>query len=145
MKRKNPNYRFYSFTNMYLSSIQKGIQTAHVMAQLFIESPQDFSDWARSAEPTIIVLNGGHSYEIVDLYYKLYNTFDYHRYGGVKENELLPTIPVSIFYESDAALASAATAVGLIIPESVWNPKIKRRTKLEKAIYSIISKYSLAI
>ena len=64
---------FYSFVNYYLSDLQRGLQTAHVVADMFIKydylTPQEnhrLHFWARNNK-TIIILNGGNSKNLLDI------------------------------------------------------------------------------
>lgn len=110
--------RFYSFSNMYLSSLQVGLQSAHVVARMFIkyDATANFeidseskaailNNWAVNYE-TMILLNGGYSSAIHDLI-----TFF---------NDPLNDYPWAPFYESDAALDGALTSIGIILPEKIY-------------------------
>ena len=103
---KSQNYRLYCLTNMYLSSLQKGLQTAHVVGELALNSTDDlFTEWAEK-DKTIIVLNGGNSASL--------EAFE----------EFLSTSecvwPWAAFREDEQSLNGAITAVGVIVPESVY-------------------------
>lgn len=52
--------RLYSFVNSYLIPIQKGIQTAHMVAELVYGYPENnfITEWVRK-DKTIIILDGG--------------------------------------------------------------------------------------
>ena len=117
------NYRFYSFTNMYLSSIQKGIQTAHAVSEMydtyragdkisptFARAKEALDEWANS-DKTIIVLDGGNSRTLSELYNNLRCVVDTYKFG----------YPVVAFYEDEQSLNGALTAVGIILPESVYS------------------------
>ena len=79
--------RAYFFGNMYLSSIQQGIQAAHVTAELFcqydgeevydgIQTPTGvLTEWANDHK-TMILLNGGYLETMEDLWYFLDYTTD---------------------------------------------------------------------
>ena len=91
---------------MYLSSLQKGLQTAHVVSELALNSTDDlFTEWAEK-DKTIIVLNGGNSASL--------EAFE----------EFLSTSecgwPWAAFREDEQSLNGAITAVGVIVPESVY-------------------------
>jgi len=66
--------RAYFFGNMYLSSIQQGIQAAHVVTEMFTKYPidhecikfDDLNDWANNHK-TMILLNGGYGENLYDL------------------------------------------------------------------------------
>lgn len=102
------NLRAYFFGNMYLSSIQQGIQAAHVVAEMFVKyhgiHPM-LLDWA-TIHKTMILLNGGYSNEL-------------HRLHGVFASNENP-FPYAAFYESEAALDGAITSLGIILPEYIW-------------------------
>lgn len=103
--------RAYFFGNLYLSSIQQGIQTAHVIAELFIKYSSDSSrrdilnHWAKNHK-TIIILNAGYSKEIHDLV----------TFFCEEDNPL----PWAAFHESREALDGALTSVGIILPEEFY-------------------------
>jgi hypothetical protein len=108
--------RAYFFGNLYLSSIQQGIQAAHALGEMFIRYPGwmpgapefdgDFLwEWA-SNHKTMILLNGGGSSNIQGL-------VDFFRKG---ENIL----PWAEFNEEADALNGALTTVGIILPEKIY-------------------------
>lgn len=113
--------RAYFFGNMYLSSIQQGIQAAHVVHDLFLKYPHqqrtdkitdrelgtsDFLwQWAQYHK-TVVLLNAGYGAEVEDL----------HRFFDNVENPY----PFSIFYEEEAALNIAPTCVGIVLPEKIY-------------------------
>lgn len=106
-------YRFYSFTNMYLSSIQKGIQTGHAISEMSIEDyfhdgNKTYKTWANK-DKTVIVLNGGNQAMLFDLY-NLVKMF------GEKHG-----LPYTKFHEDKQSLNGALTAVGIILPKSVYD------------------------
>lgn len=125
-QRSLSGYRFYSFTNMYLSPMQKGIQTAHAVSEMSakylcnsenVEKMFDtefgtFNTWAEQ-DKTVIVLNGGYSSNLKYIYHVCKKFSKNLRRTG----EGLPFVR---FYESDDALDGALTAVGIILPESVY-------------------------
>lgn len=107
--------RLYSLTNMYLSPIQKGIQTAHALHELyekyhFSSHPASLkiNQWAKDHK-TIIVLDGGFQSAIaesVELFYDIYHTLH---------------LPYAFFKEEENALNGALTAACIIVPESIYN------------------------
>jgi len=144
--------RFYSFTNMYLSPIQKGIQTAHAVHDMFVkyhdslrENTHDgewalYEQWAHEHK-TIVVLDGGNSAELGNLFSQL-DTFT-HGYPYVK------------FHEDDVSLNGALTCVGIILDEKMielvkmsrddaWNLPKGFCTNDEIAVAKLVSQYHLA-
>lgn len=104
--------RLYTFINFYLSSIQQGIQTAHIVHDLMLKyqvhssgAAKLFTDWARNHK-TIIVLNGGGTAEIEQAVEVLREQSQY---------------PWAEFYESRECLSAALTGVGVVLPERVFN------------------------
>ena len=86
-------YRFYSFVaNLYLSDLQKGLQTAHVIADMSMsftdedEASEAYIQWATS-DKVIIICGAAHHQGVVDCYNALL---------GFK---LELDLPVNIFYE----------------------------------------------
>ncbi len=105
--------RAYFFGNMYLSSIQQGIQAAHATAEMFTkydtceyEKRDLLHAWA-SNHKTMILLNAGYSEEI----HKLVEFF---------KNEKNP-FPWAPFHEGVDALDGALTTVGIVLPEEIYN------------------------
>lgn len=105
--------RAYFFGNMYLSSIQQGIQAAHATAEMFVKydntgSPEYsiLDTWARDHK-TMVLLNGGFAQELHNLV----------AFFGQKDNPF----PWAFFRESLEALDSALTTVGIVLPEEIYN------------------------
>lgn len=114
--------RLYTLTNMYLSSIQKGIQSAHVVHELFTTyyaptSRQHLTllEWA-TKHKTMIVLNGGYAANIQTVFDAI-NTDD-------------NSYPVACFHEEQEALNGALTCMGIVLPEKVYNTMSLIRNKL---------------
>lgn len=97
--------RLYSFVNYYLSDLQRGLQTAHVVAEIFLKYKCEKStviDWA-FFNKTIIILNGGNCKSLRNIYQLLYkNSSGY---------------PFDYFEEDQESLNGAISCVGLIFPE----------------------------
>jgi len=106
--------RAYFFGNMYLSSIQQGIQAGHVVTEMFIDyresdSHEPYSEilynWAHDHK-TMILLNGGYGenlHDLVDFFDQDDNSY-----------------PFAFFKESEGALDNAITSVGIILPEKIY-------------------------
>jgi len=95
--------RFYSITNMYLSDIQKGIQTAHAVAECSLTDNALYGEWAEKGK-TIIVLNGGY-------------TSNLKRMANLVSESTLDGVA---FNESEEALDGALTVVGVVVPERFY-------------------------
>lgn len=108
--------RAYFFGNMYLSSIQQGIQTAHVTAEMFCKYPN--TEWTASGSPnqhlhswandhkTMILLNGGYLETMEDLW----------RFFDKDENPY----PYAKFHEGLDSLGGVLTSVGIVLPEKIY-------------------------
>lgn len=111
--------RLYSFTNYYLSPLQQGLQTAHLVAEMSVDSQHNewkiYELWAVNHK-TIIIKNGGNSGELDDLYVLLVE------YGKIFD------LPCAKFKEDGSSLNYATTAVGIIIPEEFYEAKFIRGT-----------------
>lgn len=106
----------YFFGNMYLSSIQQGIQAQHCTAEMFLKYRDEESkrvpgspyhllyEWAQNHKTTVL-LNGG---EAIDLY-------QVQGFLASKNNPY----PWASFHESGDALNGALTCVGVILPGMV--------------------------
>lgn len=105
--------RLYTFGNYYLSSIQQGIQAAHVVSEMSVRyakgSPQYdmYVDWALNHK-TIICLNGGNNKTLIEDVVKPIEDFCY-------------SYPNAVFYEDEQSLGSILTCFGVIVPEYIYN------------------------
>jgi len=110
--------RCYHFGNMYLSSIQQGIQAAHAQMELFNKyvpktdtdavSDELFTqlfDWSINHK-TMICLNAGYLETMIELY----NFID------TEENPY----PYSKFQEGEEALGGILTNVAIVLPEHIY-------------------------
>jgi len=104
--------RGYFWGNMYLSSIQQGIQSAHCLGDMFVKYQNSVDadidilyDWAENHK-TMILLNGGYS-ETLRVLLEMFND---------KRNPY----PFTSFNEGKDALDGALTCVGIILPEKIY-------------------------
>jgi hypothetical protein len=104
--------RLYSLCNFYLSSIQQGIQTAHVVSELSLQGYPLYQRWA-SVDKTIIVLNGGMTSHLKEAYTSLVDA------GVARE------YPLTCFYEEQAAFGAngVMTCFGIILPNTVYDAR----------------------
>lgn len=119
--------RLYTFCNYYLSSIQQGIQSAHVLAEMFnkyrtarhrpLDQEGMLWDWS-TIHKTMVVLNGGNSADIEDLY----SFFFAHQHVSI--------YPFAKFHEDRDSLHGALTCVGIILPNEIYDTAyaIRNRT-----------------
>ena len=106
--------RLYSFCNMYLSSIQQGIQTAHLVSNMFAKyanmrgKPEHHMlfKWANDHK-TIIVLNGGTKENIQNIFNELWLNADLN-------------LPYDKFHEDEDSLGGIVTCCGIIVPEEMY-------------------------
>lgn len=98
--------RFYSVGNMYLSSIQQGIQAAHCVGEMVLEHTGNkiFEDWL-SVHKTLICVNGGNNKSLGDFY-------DLVRYQK--------QFPVARFHEDQDSMGGMLTSVGIIVPKEIY-------------------------
>ena len=111
--------RAYFFGNMYLSSIQQGIQAGHVISELFCKYPyrdsgrlskdghagEKLRDWA-NYHKTMILLNGGYLETMEDLWTFL----------DKPENPY----PFEKFHEGLDSLGGVLTSIGIVLPEKIY-------------------------
>ncbi len=130
------NYRLYSLTNYYLSSLQKGLQTAHVVSEMASKEHANaftrpvkkaFRQWT-DEDKTIIMLNGGNNANIKE-WAKYFEKFS-DRY------------PTAWFQEDDDSLAGAYTAAGIVLPWAVYSGN---GVGADAELYEKLSKLSLAV
>lgn len=105
----------YSYTNMYLEGIHAGIQTAHMINEMWLKyngstnpfyptRTEKLLDWAKNGK-TIFIYTGGYSSSLEERF-AAFSKFS-HRYD----------LPYAYFKESKDALNGALTCVGIIADE----------------------------
>lgn len=146
-------YRLYSFTNFYLSSLQKGLQTAHLVEELNLKynltghiawrslhgnvklAYNVLHEWGKYHK-TIIILNGGNSANLQLIYNKL----------AELNNSL--SLPFTKFNEDEQSLNGALTCVGLVVPMSIMSfvPTVTMNDYKypEEQLQELIKSYHLA-
>lgn len=106
--------RFYAMGNYYLSSIQQGIQAAHALGDMVVNSKTDSSEKQKVLtewlyfHKTMVLLNGGNSANLRDLWTLL-------------SDERNTLFPVSKFSEDEQSLDGALTCVAIVLPERLYN------------------------
>lgn len=135
--------RAYFFGNMYLSSIQNGIQSAHCVSEMFkkyetncgIEVPllahnREFTTkdvlytWAKRHK-TMILLNGGYASNLDEI----------AKFFARKHNPY----PWAKFKEEEASLNKATTCVGIVLPAKIYDAAKDYRTSItEKEKHDIL-------
>lgn len=116
------DFRLYSFVaGLYLSPIQCGIQTAHVVGNIsrrtdaYGFSPcRDYATWAE-LDKTIIVLNATNHQGVTDCWAELKRT-------GVDPGFVVG----DVFHEDEASMNGMATACGVIVPRRYWDVTLER-------------------
>lgn len=105
------NLRLYCFVNgLYLSSLQKGLQTAHVVSELHSKygtNSEIYNQWA-SNHKTIIILDGTNHETVKKIS------------GAISEFGKSLRLPYATFQEDEASLNCAYTATGIIMPEYLY-------------------------
>jgi hypothetical protein len=118
------NFRLYTFINFYLSSIQQGIQTAHIVSEMMSKDLTDnqydsLNQWA-TKDKTIIVLNGGTSFDLRQDYITVL-----HACEQLGDECYLPH---AFFTEDHNALGAwdngVVTGWGIIVPQFMWDAKL---------------------
>ena len=112
--------RCYHLSNMYLSSIQAGLQSAHSQMELFVKysggTPKGVQlyEWALNHK-TMIILNGGFLSTMKEVLEFL-------------DSEDNP-YPWSVFYESEEAMGGMLTNIAIVLPEKIYETAdlIRRR------------------
>jgi hypothetical protein len=120
------NYRLYTFVNFYLSSIQQGIQSAHIVSNLFVKYSRDTLEndydvandalwhWAEH-DKTMIVLNGGTAFDIRQNYIEV---------TALASKCDVFAIPFTFFQEDHNALGiyehGVVTGFGMVVPQEMW-------------------------
>lgn len=107
--------RLYTFVNhVYMSPIQHGIQSAHVVAELFnkymtkqyygTKQCDTLIEWS-TQHKTMYVMGGGGASNLQSIYDKLSVNHPY---------------PIALFHEGMDELNGALTCVGIVLPETVY-------------------------
>ena len=104
--------RFYAWGNMYLSSIQQGIQSLHCISEMYTKYRLDpgileeqLHDWGKSYK-TVVILNAGEMSALEEVEFLI----------GSDENPYAWTS----WRESVQSLNGALTSVGIILPERMY-------------------------
>ena len=116
--------RCYIFGNMYLSSIQQGIQAKHCGDEMVVKyAPKLDADggWISpniekyhqlidylAEHKTVICLSAGYSSTLHEIYARLKSAAD-------------NPYPFAKFHESEEALDGALTCVGIVIPDALYD------------------------
>ena len=114
--------RCYHFGNMYMSSIQQGIQAAHCQMELFMKYQDDTDqqnmlyDWGGNHK-TMICLNAGYHERLRAI-------------ADFMEDAENP-YPWSTFHESQEAMGGMLTNVAIVLPEEIYEgAKELRKTEV---------------
>lgn len=112
--------RFYSFVNFYLSSIQQGVQSFHVLHEMFnkydmgdVSTHNEFlqlHNWSKNHK-TLIILNGGAHTDIEETYSKL----------AEFAPKLSFPMPFEKFHEDEKSLGGIITAYGCVLPQEIYD------------------------
>ena len=110
------NARLYTFVaNHYLSPLQHGLQTAHVVGELsaqfagsYGEAGNAFRLWA-GKDKTIIICGAGNHQGVLDCFAEIQRTAS--SLG----------LPHTLFREDEVSMNGMATACGVVVPEEYWN------------------------
>jgi hypothetical protein len=142
--------RAYFFGNMYLSSIQQGIQAAHVIAELFMKYENCLKetivkDWAVNHK-TIILLNGGYASNIQDLI-NFFTIEDFYYGNPIRVENPDNPYPWAYFCEEEASLNHSLTSVGIILPSCIYNTAadLRENGKLKMPIPFTLNKWELEL
>lgn len=130
--------RGYAWSNMYLSSIQNGIQGWHanneILAKYRATSPEFsvFLAWAKRHK-TLILLNGGYADNLIRIEHTLTRLNKILRKNPLQQRLLgVKGIPFASFREEVAALNAAMTSVFAVLPETCFCQGPQERQSLMK-------------
>lgn len=124
-------YRLYAFVHSYLSGIQKGLQTAHLVAEMGNKlkkkrEKEIFHVWS-NYDKTIIILDGGNQNSLNDILLLLVNR----------------GFPCASFVEDYESLNECVTVVGAILPESIYGEEPKNEEDLK--LHNLLKGLHLAV
>jgi len=130
--------RFYAFGNMYLSSIQQGIQAGHVIGDMAVkyngragwQDGQDemYYDWA-AEHKTMILLNGGFSQDLLEFNSFLEGDLDSDSERLNEHYDGYSPYPFALF--SEEGIDDAASSFGLVLPPEIYEG-IKLMNKVKR-------------
>ena len=106
LNMEDRKYRMYSIVMYNISSMQKGVQTAHAVIDYSMKhgGNYDFRNYAKN-DKTLIILDGGTYQDMVDL----------------KNN--LDSLNVKYGYFEEPDLNNCITSICFLVDERVWNFK----------------------
>lgn len=125
--------RSYFFGNMYLSSIQQGIQAKHCGDEMVVKYGPRLRDGLWEADEvdqyiqlltyldehkTVICLNAGYSSTLHEIFARFEDA----------ENPY----PFAKFHESEEALDGALTCVGIVVPDAIYETALEVRNSRDK-------------
>jgi len=119
--------RLYTFCNFYLSSIQQGIQSAHVVSELFNVYDDNRGDdlllkiWA-TKHKTIIVCNGGMGQDLIEGFDSLAELVQ-RRYPICSFNEEFNAFGSESYDEDSGCSVGPMTCFGIVLPDTVFDAK----------------------
>ena len=100
--------RFYAAGNMYLSSIQQGIQAFHCLGEMVSNRGAEIGmvdEWLHNHK-TLICLNGGNNAKLEDTWEFL--------------NDPQNVYPYAKFHEDEQSMGGMLTCVGIIVPKEIY-------------------------
>jgi hypothetical protein len=110
-------FKLYSFVNFYLSDLQRGLQTAHVVGELCKKYATSGSDrdsifqWLNK-DKSILIFNGGNHKSLTEFRVQC----------AMPEN----SYPYAYFNEDWESLNDSCTAVGILLPDKFERPNRKK-------------------
>ena len=134
--------RAYFLTNMYLSSIQNGIQSLHCLHEMYNKyilaqqstEFQTLDNWSRNHK-TVIVLNGGMSGQD-----PAHNDLERIEFMFNNRDNIYPWASFR-----EPSIGNALTCVGIVLPETVFNPDdVRRIPKFEQTLFKMLKRKHFA-
>ena len=138
--------KLFVFANTYISDLQKGLQTAHLVGDMAWDYSKGlvgkknpkaaklFEEWQTIHRTIIIFKSGNHDY-LCELYERLKDQRKY---------------PVGRFEEDHQSLRGATTVVGIVLPDPFdsylgrKHADVSKMTDLEKEILELLDSSQLA-
>lgn len=96
--------KLYIFTLDHLSTVQKGIQAAHVVAELMLKGRKEIEEWAKH-DKTIVMLQGGNYLHLKYIEEAIANS----QFTGAS------------FREDEETLGALVTATAVLLPSEKFN------------------------
>lgn len=130
-------YRLYSFVaHHYLSPLQCGLQTAHVVSEMSRYGNSIYTNWAEN-DKTIIICGAGNHAGVMEAFTQLRA----HN-NALSHADICDPLPQALFLEDEQSMNRMATACGIVVParyyDAVWDDYQDCYTPADGGAYAMV-------